>query len=93
MSYMGAYMGALAFQPRVVVHTPRPTFEATCEAMVSQPCKHAMDPDSCQLGVQAAARGAPLPVDRDPRKQVATLMGYTNYMYTCPTTRPEHDVW
>lgn len=86
------YMTALVFRPRVIVHTPRPSFEATCESMVSQPCKYTMAPDSCYLGVQAAARGVPLPLDRDPRKQVATLMGFVNYQTSC-AIQSEHDVW
>lgn len=64
---------------------PRPTYLTECESMVSTPCDFSVEPDSCHLGVQAAARGAPLPVENNPRKQVAALMGYTNYLQSCAT--------
>ena len=70
---------------------PRPTYSTECEMMVSTPCNFSVEPDSCHLGVQLAARGAPLPVVDNPRKQVATLMGYTNYLQSCP--RAGYNFW
>jgi len=89
--YPAGYYWPSAVSMRMPV--PRPTYLTECESMVSTPCDFSVEPDSCHLGVQAAARGAPLPVESNPRKQVAALMGYTNYLQSCTTRRPGSGVW
>lgn len=73
--------------PSAYMYVPRPTYSPECQSMMATPCNFSVEPDSCHLGVQAAARGAPLPIERDPRKQVAAMMGYTNYMQSCGSYR------